>query len=113
MAEKSPNFGTFNRIGLSDEVVYVSHEPPKGIVGMFAIKSGRGEKIIDRNDEPLYYYDIAPLLLANKGLKPRKVVMKNVVGHHLKPMGIVFELKPLEYEKIKSFLLRMERAKSW
>jgi hypothetical protein len=113
MAEKSPNFGTFNRIGLSDEVVYVSHEPPKGIVGIFAIKSRRREKTVARRGGPLYYYEVAPLLLANKGLKTRKVVMKDVVGHHLKPMGLVFELKPQEYGSIKSFLLRMERAKSW
>jgi hypothetical protein len=83
----------------------------KGIVGIFVIKSGRREKIIDRNDGPWYYYEIAPLLLANKGQKPREVVMKDVVGHHLKPMGIVFELKPLEYGSIKSVLLRMENAR--
>jgi len=74
------------------------------------VVSKRGEKIIEEN-EPSYYYRIAPLILANEGRKPQPAVMKHIIGYCLKPKGTVFELKRDEYEKIKSFLLRQNKAK--
>ena len=109
---------TFRAIRKSDKVVYYVQNPPKGIIGIFDVKTDCAEKIIT-GKEPSLYYEISPLFVANGDLekrrgkalmvsqKPKPFVAKNVVGECLRPMGIVFELKPEQYRKIKADLLRM------
>ena len=103
-AEKSRNLGVFCSMRASDKVVYYSHESPKGIVGIFEVKSELGEKTIQGN-RLSYYYDISPVFLANGGREPQPALMKRIIGYCLKPRGTIFELKPDEYKKIKSFLI--------
>jgi hypothetical protein len=103
-AEKSKEWRAIRE---SDKVIYYSHETPKGIVGLFEVTSNCDETVIKGIGKSLYYR-INPLFLPNGGQKPRVFSAKNDVGLSLKPMGTVFELKPEQYRKIKSFLLDMD-----
>lgn len=97
----------FKAIRVFHKVVYYSHEPPKGIVGLFEVKSNGGWKSI-RGTGRVWAYEISPLFLVNDGDKPRDFSPKREVGLSLRPRGTVVELKPDQYEKIQSFLLGMD-----
>ena len=101
----------FKSIKVSDKIIYYSHISPKGIVGLFEVKSNGDWKQI-KGTGRVWAYEISPLFLANGGHKPVEFVAKKIVGKvdgkYLKPMGAVCKLKPEQYARIKAFLLGME-----
>jgi hypothetical protein len=101
--ESSKNRNIFYSIEPNDKVVYFSYTPneKKGIIGLFKVDSEQREN--KANDE--IYYKTSPLFAFDK---PKSCNFKKVVGHCLKPMSGVFELKTEEYKKIKAFVLGME-----
>lgn len=110
-ASKNRNWRVMKK---EDKIIYSSAPPadsrdeiPKGIVGLFRVVSDIYEDSVGN-----LCYNIEPLYIPKGDEWPMPFSPKNDLGLSLKPMGTIFELKPEEYRKIKSFLLGMNEPEN-